>query len=70
MFSPVIKNNNCLREIIWKCSDFSKSFVPHRQKGSIVSLKLCRNLCSPRRSRVNNFNPHMWSLSSTSGVMV
>ena len=29
-----------------KCSDVSKLFVPHRQNGSIVSLKLCRNLCS------------------------
>ena len=29
-----------------KYSDISKLFVTHRQNGSIVSLKLCRNLCS------------------------
>ena len=48
-----------------KCSDVSKLFLPHRQNGSIVSLKLCRNLCSrkwlrPKRMRVNNFNPFGW----------
>ena len=37
----------------------------HKEKRSIVSLKLCRNLCSrkllrPRRSGVNNFNPRGW----------
>ena len=48
-----------------KCSDISKLFVPHMQNGSIVSLKLCQNLCSrkwlrPKCRRVNNFNPFGW----------
>ena len=43
----------------------SKLFVPHRQNGSIVSLKLCRTLCSrkclrPKRRRVNNLKPFGW----------
>ena len=56
-----------IRETQKEMSHVSKSFVPHRQKGSIVSLKLCWNLC--RRSRVNNFNPRgLWTLHINAGL--
>ena len=53
-----------------KCSLVSRLFVPHKQKGSIVSLKLCLNLCSrrwlrPRRRRVNSFIPRGWWIPYT-----
>ena len=62
LFRRLSKTQVCIGQRRRKCSDVSKIV---RQKESIVSLKLCRNLFSlkllrSRRSRVNNFNLRGW----------